>query len=149
MEDAKQCPWCKRWALNGGACAFIYACGLDANGKFHLGAGCGRSWCWDCGKKYCGWYMDPEDGRKSRAAREEHAGCCASAPDFAEAEFCEGGHSAQCAPRTFDPESFFKRRVLANTNVVTGEKKWEHIRSMQAIVSKATGEIVGVRFEAE
>ena len=149
MEHAKQCPWCDRWALNGGACAFIFACGLDVDGVFNIGSGCGRSWCWECGKKYCGWYMDPQDGRKSKAAREDHGDCCASSPDYEEGTFCEGGHSSHCATRTFDPTSFFPKRSDVNKNIVTKEKKWEHINKMQAIVSKETGEIVGLRFQVE
>jgi hypothetical protein len=176
MEDAKQCPWCDRWALNGGACAFIFACGLDVDGVFNIGSGCGRSWCWECGKKYCGWYMDPQDGRKSKAAREEHGKCCASSPDFKDHAFCEGGHSNHCASRTFEPAwfcpntpgvyeygSYFmtpkdQSPLSSNDNntthlvpridknVISDQKKWEHIEKMQAIVSKHTGEIVGVRF---
>ena len=93
--------------------------------------------------------MDPQDGRKSKAAREDHGGCCASSPDYVDGAFCEGGHSAHCAPRTFDPDSFFHKKVPTNSNAITSQKKWEHIEKMQAIVSKATGEIVGVRFVVE
>ena len=27
--DAKQCPWCERWALKDTACNYIFACGLQ------------------------------------------------------------------------------------------------------------------------
>lgn len=148
--DAKQCPWCARWALKDAACAFIFACGLDVHGVFHVGSGCGRSWCWECGKKYCGWYMNPADGRKCEIARETHAGCCELMPGFVAAEFCTGGHSSHCAPRTFEFKyDEVEPAPLVGKDWVSATKKREHIRSMQAIVSKATGEIVGVRFQVE
>jgi len=37
MADAKQCPWCKQWALKDRSCNYIFACGLDDNGTFHKG----------------------------------------------------------------------------------------------------------------
>ena len=104
MAHAQQCPWCDRWALNGGACSFIYACGLDAEGTFHVGAGCGRSWCWECGKKYCGWYLNPADGHRVEIRRETHGNCCQYEPGFTPDAYCAGGHSVQCAARTFTVE---------------------------------------------
>jgi ribosomal protein L32 len=101
-DVAKQCPWCGRYALKDNACAFVFACGLDVSG-FVVGAGCGRSWCWKCGKKFCGRYMDAETGRKLPDARESHdSDCCRREQGFAEAEFCPGGHNSHCERRWED-----------------------------------------------
>ena len=70
-SDPKQCPWCERWCLKDDACNYIFACGLQTSGKFVVGAGCGNSWCWQCGKKFCGPYYLP-DGRKAPTAKEDH-----------------------------------------------------------------------------
>ena len=61
--EAKQCPWCERWCLKDDKCNYIFACGLDKKG-FHKDAGCGKSWCWGCGEKFCGQYYDPVSGLK-------------------------------------------------------------------------------------
>ena len=76
--DAKQCPWCERWCLKDNACNYIFACGLQANGNFTVGTGCGRSWCWECGKKFCGQYINQETGQKTNLAKDDHDfECCA------------------------------------------------------------------------
>ena len=67
-QDAKECPWCQRWWLKDNACAYIFACGLDHEDRFYVGMGCGKSWCWNCGKKYCGQYYNPETGDFTRIA---------------------------------------------------------------------------------
>ena len=74
--DAKQCPWCQRWFLKDAACNYIFACGLDDKNRFHVGQGCGKSWCWKCGKKFCGLYYDPITGSKLPTARENHDMTC-------------------------------------------------------------------------
>lgn len=98
---AKQCPWCARWCLKDNACAYIFACGLDEKGKFHVGQGCGRSWCWTCGLKYCGAYYDAATGLKCAGARDQHNACCAAEAGFSAEAYCKGGHSSHCAPRSF------------------------------------------------
>ena len=99
-KDAKACPWCKRWCLKDNACSYIFACGLDEKNVFHKNHGCGRSWCWTCGKKYCGNYYDPATGVKLPYAKDNHdAICCGKEPGFSQEEFCEGGHSAHCGKR--------------------------------------------------
>jgi hypothetical protein len=99
--DAKQCPWCERWCLKDDACNYIFACGLQTGaGGFVIGAGCGRSWCWECGKKFCGQYIDPETGKKTSDAREGHdAECCKKDLNFKQDEYCPGGHNSHCAYR--------------------------------------------------
>jgi hypothetical protein len=99
-NDAKQCPWCKRWCLKDNACSYIFACGLDTNNTFHVGSGCGRSWCWDCGKKYCSLYCDPSTGKRLSDAKERHDPlCCRKEDGFHETDYCGGGHSSHCARR--------------------------------------------------
>jgi len=99
MTEAKQCPWCEQWALKGKSCNYIFACGLDDHGNFHKGAGCGKSWCWQCGKKFCGRYIDPETGKRERNAREYHDTCCIQDPNFSYKDYCPGGHNSHCELR--------------------------------------------------
>jgi hypothetical protein len=100
MDDAKQCPWCQRWCLKDNACAYIFACGLDHKNRFHVGFGCGKSWCWKCGKKYCGQYYNPETGQKLSTAKDHHdAFCCRKDEEFKEEDYCRGGCSGHCPRR--------------------------------------------------
>ena len=99
-NDAKQCPWCERWALKDNACSYIFACGLTDKNIFRIGEGCGKSWCWDCGKKYCGVYYNKETGQKSQMAKDTHTSeCCKGEEGFNKDNYCEGGHSSHCAKR--------------------------------------------------
>ena len=100
--DAKQCPWCQRWCLKDYACNYIFACGLPTGtNNFFIGAGCGRSWCWECGKKFCTAYINPETGHKNPKAKETHtAECCAkNEPEFKKEDYCPGGHNSHCEKR--------------------------------------------------
>lgn len=100
LPDPKQCPWCERWCLKDNACNYIFACGLDTSNTFIVGAGCGRSWCWECGKKFCGLYYNPVTSTKAPSARENHdATCCKTEADFSEATYCPGGHNSHCEKR--------------------------------------------------
>jgi len=96
--EAKQCPWCQRWALKDNACNYIFACGLDSKG-FHKGAGCGRSWCWGCGKKFCGQYYDSETGNKLPEAKDQHGTCCATETGYTYEDYCSSGCSSHCPSR--------------------------------------------------
>ena len=99
-NDAKICPWCERWSLKDSACAYVFACGLDFKNNVHLGKGCGRTWCWTCGKKYCSIYINPITGQKELNAKDNHnANCCKQEPDFKQEDYCEGGHSSHCSKR--------------------------------------------------
>ena len=96
-NDAKQCPWCERWCLKDAACNYIFACGLTSNNKFHVGQGCGRSWCWQCGKKFCGQYYNPVTGVKEVSAKENHSSsCCCADAQFNQKDYCPGGHNSHC-----------------------------------------------------
>ena len=98
--DAKQCPWCQRWCLKDNACNYIFACGLDTTGTFHIGAGCGKSWCWECGKKFCGQYTDVLTGQKLAEARDNHdAQCCVKEAGFQQNAYCPGNHNSHCGKR--------------------------------------------------
>ena len=99
-KDAKQCPWCERWCLKDDACNYIFACGLQTGGAFVVGAGCGKSWCWQCGKKFCGLYYNPETGTKLPTAKESHNGtCCSNEKNFKQDDYCPGGHNSHCEKR--------------------------------------------------
>ena len=99
-SDAKQCPWCMRWCLKDAACNYVFACGLETNGKFHIGGGCGKSWCWECGKKFCGQYIDPTTGLKTNLAKEDHNDhCCKLQENFSLESYCGGGHNSHCNKR--------------------------------------------------
>ncbi len=98
--DAKQCPWCFRWCLKDNSCNYIFACGLTDQGTFTVGTGCGRSWCFACGKKFCGLYIDPETGKKTLYAKDIHTkDCCKVDTYFVQSEFCCGGHNSHCEVR--------------------------------------------------
>jgi len=100
MNDAKQCPWCNRWCLKENACNYIFACGLETTNIFRLGAGCGRSWCWECGKKFCSIYYNAETGIKAPTARDMHdSHCCQREPNYKKDEYCPGGHNSHCESR--------------------------------------------------
>lgn len=100
-NDAKQCPWCARWFLKDSACNYIFACGLPTGGgQFVVGTGCGRSWCWECGKKFCGVYIDPTTGVRCTNGRDQHnASCCTFEPGFSRDTYCCGGHESHCPKR--------------------------------------------------
>lgn len=101
MNDAKQCPWCERWCLKDNACNYIFACGLPTGGSpFIIGTGCGKSWCWECGKKFCSQYIVAETGHKSATAKENHdAHCCRNEAGFTQDAYCGGGHNSHCGKR--------------------------------------------------
>jgi hypothetical protein len=99
-QDAKQCPWCARWCLKDMACNYIFACGLDTSRGFVVGAGCGKSWCFACGKKFCGQHTDPTTGHRMASARDHHdANCCKQESGYVKEDYCSGGHNSHCGPR--------------------------------------------------
>jgi len=100
MTDvAKQCPWCQRWCLKDAACNYVFACGYTDTNVFVVGAGCGQSWCWECGLKYCGPYFSSITGQRLSSARDSHSTCCALEKGFDQKTYCPGGHSSHCAKR--------------------------------------------------
>jgi len=99
--DGQQCPYedCKRWCVKVG-CTYIIACGLDEHGVFHVGKGCGRAFCFACGKKYCEQQYDPNTGIRSTTFRSQHdTTCCTREQGFQQSEYCEGGHNPHCPKR--------------------------------------------------
>lgn len=66
--------------------------------------GCGKSWCFQCGKKYCGKYYDISTGKKSNYAKDNHNLLCCKLEcngdeNKLKEEYCEGGHSSHCLKR--------------------------------------------------
>lgn len=98
-KDPKQCPWCERWCLKDDACNYIFACGLESRGTFVKDAGCGRSWCWECGKKFCSPYYDPKSGQRLQSAKDNHDACCEKEDGFSKDTYCSGGHNSHCEKR--------------------------------------------------
>lgn len=92
---AKECPWCQRWwekddACNWVCCGLINDCGQNG---FHIGLGCGNTWCWQCEKKLCGPYIDSITGMKiGRDSHDQH--CCTSMPGYRSEDYCCGGHNS-------------------------------------------------------
>jgi hypothetical protein len=99
-ENAKQCPWCERWFLKDSNCNYIFACGLNSNNIFEIGHGCGKSWCWECGKKFCGKYYDECAGKKISTRTNHDSKCCINDKNFTiKEEYCCGGHNSHCEKR--------------------------------------------------
>lgn len=99
QRQAKECPWCKRYCLKDNKCNYIFACGLTDKNTFTPGTGCGHSWCFECGKKFCGLYIDPDTGKKRHDAKEAHSSCCISEIGFVQSDYCPGGHNSHCEKR--------------------------------------------------
>lgn len=90
-RDAKQCPWCGRWALKDAACNWV-CCGLGEDGKFVVGAGCGMQFCFECSKKLCTPFYDARTGRRIPGARDHHTSqCCGGVGNE---DYCPGGHNS-------------------------------------------------------
>ena len=94
-DDAKQCPWCGTYWLKDEACNFV-TCGNSTcfphppqgvPASVYLN-GCGKNWCFQCGKKLCSYSVHTET-------------CCKDDPHFQVDTFCPGGHHSHCPPRTF------------------------------------------------
>jgi len=97
---AKKCPFCPAVVVKDNNCNFVFACGESGEGVFHVGFGCGRAFCWQCGLKFCGLQYDPLTGQKLPTYKSQHDNvCCKQDPRFVQAEYCPGGHSSHCPPR--------------------------------------------------
>ena len=91
--DPQQCPHCRTWCLKDDACNYV-VCGRDDTGRFRVGAGCGRPFCYFCGGKLCGRMFDPATGALLNPD-ENHDHPPGPARDAcAGAGFCPGGHNA-------------------------------------------------------
>lgn len=92
--DAKQCPWCDRWALKDAACNYV-VCGRGTRG-FLPSAGCGRAWCFQCGGRLCGPPMyEPSTGRQLHANEtHDHPPGSAEAIECDGEGYCPGGHNS-------------------------------------------------------
>jgi hypothetical protein len=95
--SARQCPHCERYSLKDDRCQFV-VCGRDQSGFLRDAdgnpLGCGRPWCFQCGKKLCGRVFNPDTGAVEDA-NEDHnhptgpAREACSGPDY-----CPGGHDS-------------------------------------------------------
>ncbi len=98
ITGVKSCPWCGFAFEKDEKCSFMY-CGLLENGNF-TSLGCGRSFCWTCGKKYCGQHYDPETRQPTTGLKSQHdANCCKQESGFMQDAYCPGGHSSHCPKR--------------------------------------------------
>jgi hypothetical protein len=92
-EFAKQCPWCQRWCLKDNQCNYV-VCGRNHLNQFVPKAGCGRAWCYQCGKKLCG-RMYSEEGTLLNP-NEDHNWGHSPTPDdpCTGPDYCPGGHNS-------------------------------------------------------
>jgi hypothetical protein len=92
--DAKQCPWCSRWALKDDACNWV-TCGLIATGFVPMG-GCGHQFCFLCAKKLCGRLFDENTGTAFPGVPTQHTHTCclANIVDASVDDICPGGHNS-------------------------------------------------------
>lgn len=98
-RNAKKCPWCFRWALKDQACNHVI-CGVDTKRAFVVGHGCGRQFCFLCGKKLCARIHNPDTGKREPGRTSHTAICCAhTEPDFDRSQYCPGGHNSHCPKR--------------------------------------------------
>jgi len=95
--DGIECPFCGIGFVKDNNCMYV-TCGLG--NVFRVGYGCGRSFCFQCGKKFCGQHYDPETGLLALTYRDTHdAVCCTKEPDFSKDTYCPGGHNSHCSKR--------------------------------------------------
>jgi len=99
MESIKtvECPWCSRVWAKDEACNWV-CCGLLADNKFAVGFGCGKQFCFQCGKKLCTLHFDPETGQKKESTSQHTKECCdVEAKERCvkhDDEYCIGGHNS-------------------------------------------------------
>ena len=98
LDDGTQCPWCERWTLKDQACNHV-VCGVSTAGGFSLGHGCGRQFCFQCGKKLCAPVHDAETGARLGGRTSHSAACCPAEAGFAQEEYCPGGHNSHTSQR--------------------------------------------------
>ena len=94
-EKVAQCPWCERYALKSPRSCNYVICGRQADGRFVVGAGCGRCWCFLCEKKLCRQMYDAQTGRQlSTDECHDHAPGSAEFLACSGEDFCPGGHDS-------------------------------------------------------
>ena len=95
-----ECPHCERMCGKDDNCNYVFACGLSDKG-FIAKHGCGRPFCFQCGKKFCGIAYDPETGRNLKHPNNHTKDCCSKEPDFNKMDYCPGGHNSHCPRRWY------------------------------------------------
>lgn len=103
-DDARPCPWCGRWAMKDPACNWV-CCGEFNDAEmgvrgFRVGMGCGRQWCFRCGRPLCGApRFDATTGAAAGGVSSNHTATCCEASDPSGAVvFCPGGHNSHRPP---------------------------------------------------
>ncbi len=90
----KACPHCRRLALKDDNCNFVI-CGRSANNTFFVGMGCGKPWCYHCGKKLCGQNFCERTGQLIDANEDHnHTNDDAARARCEGLTFCPGGHNS-------------------------------------------------------
>jgi hypothetical protein len=93
------CPHCERMTSKPEGCNYVFACG-ETHGGFQVGLGCGKPFCYECGKKFCTQKYDPKTGKEMGGYLQNHTSkCCKLAHGFDEDEYCPGGHNSHCNKR--------------------------------------------------
>ena len=93
MATVRSCPHCHRLAIKDDACNFV-VCGRTARGFAFVNGealGCGRPWCFQCGKKLCGRMYNPDTG-ETEDLNEDHNHPPGTVCDGR--GYCPGGHDA-------------------------------------------------------
>lgn len=93
--NSKSCPWCGELCDKDTNCNWV-CCGFGADGVYRKFFGCGRQWCFQCGKKHCGQLFDPVTGARNTNVTTNHGTTCRCLDN---GEFCPGGHNSHAAPR--------------------------------------------------
>lgn len=91
MTESHCCPWCGRHALKDLGCNYV-VCGRT--NVFNTGLGCGRPWCFSCGKKLCG-RVYAENGTLVNSNEDHNTKHQPTTDDPCEGpEYCPGGHNS-------------------------------------------------------
>lgn len=89
--DIQQCPHCGRYCVKDDNCNYV-VCGRAEANRFLPRHGCGRPFCFSCGKKLCGQMFDPETGALLDPNEDHNHPAGYEGCDGA--EYCPGGHNS-------------------------------------------------------
>lgn len=91
MTTLQSCPHCHRYFIKDNNCNFV-VCGRRDDGTFLPNHGCGRPFCFLCGKKLCGIMYDETTGTLLDA--NENHNHPAEYTECTGEEYCPGGHNS-------------------------------------------------------
>lgn len=92
-DDAKECPHCGQYAMKDEHCNFV-VCGRDEHKRFQIGAGCGKPWCYQCGKKLCGQMYAKTTGVALNLDERHDHHSPATIAACSGTDYCPGGHNS-------------------------------------------------------